>query len=58
MIELKQSTARTVKIGPFYSATDGSPLTGLTIAQSDVRLSKNGGNLAQKMTLQVVPMTS
>ena len=45
---LKQSTAITVKLGPFLSSTDGSALTGLTIAQANVRVSKNGGNLAQK----------
>ena len=49
MIELKQSTAVTLKIGPFVDETDGvTPETALTIAQADVRLSKNGGNMAQK----------
>lgn len=46
---LKQSTAVTVKVGPFVDATDGSTAeTALTISQADVRLSKNGGNMAQK----------
>lgn len=45
--ELKQSTAATVKIGPFVGTT-GTVLTALTIAQADVRVSKNGGNMAQK----------
>lgn len=46
---LKQSTAVTVKIGPFIDQTDGySAETALTIAQGDVRLSKNGGDIAQK----------
>ena len=46
---LKQSTAVTVKIGPFLDESDGKTAeTGLTIAQADVRLSKNGGNIAQK----------
>jgi len=46
---LKQSTAVTVKIGPFLDDTDGkTPETGLTISQSDVRLSKNGGDFAAK----------
>jgi hypothetical protein len=46
---LKQSTAITLKIGPFLDETDGKTAeTGLTIAQADVRLSKNGGNIAQK----------
>lgn len=46
---LKQSTAVTVKIGPFVDSTDGNTAeTGLTISQADVRLSKNGGNIAQK----------
>src|SRR3989304_1098891 len=46
---LKQSTAVTLKIGPFVDSTDGNTAeTALTIAQADVRLSKNGGNIAQK----------
>ena len=46
---LKQSTAVTLKIGPFVDDTDGKTAeTGLTIAQADVRLSKNGANIIQK----------
>ena len=46
---LIQSTAATVKIGPFLDSTDGvTAETGLTISQADVRLSKNGANIAQK----------
>ena len=46
---LKQSTARTIHIGPFLDDTDGKTAeTALTIAQADVRLSKNGGDIAQK----------
>ena len=46
---LRQSTAATVKIGPFLDSTDAvTPETGLTILQADVRLSKNGGDCAQK----------
>lgn len=46
---LKQSTATTLKIGPFLDDTDGKTAeTALTIAQADVRLSKNGGDIAQK----------
>jgi hypothetical protein len=46
---LKQSTAVTVKVGPFLDETDGKTAeTALTIAQADVRLSKNGGDMAQK----------
>lgn len=49
MLFLKQSTAVTVKIGPFLDDSDGKTAeTALTIAQADVRLSKNGGNIAQK----------
>ena len=45
---LKQSTAATVKVGPFVDDTDGKTAeTGLTIAQADIRLSKNGGAFAQ-----------
>jgi len=46
---LKQSTAVTIKIGPFIDDTDGKTAeTALTISQADVRLSKNGGDMAQK----------
>jgi hypothetical protein len=49
MLFLKQSTAATVKIGPFLDASDGiTPETGLTIAQADVLLSKSDGAIAQK----------
>lgn len=49
MYFLKQSTAITVKAGPFLDETDGKTAeTGLTISQADVRLSKNGGAFAQK----------
>jgi hypothetical protein len=45
---LKQSTAATIKLGPFVDDTDGKTAeTALTIAQADIRLSKNGGNIAQ-----------
>jgi hypothetical protein len=48
-IVLRQSTAVDVLIGPFVDSTDGvTAETGLTIAQADVRLSKNGQNMAQK----------
>jgi len=46
---LKQSTAATIKLGPFIDDTDGKTAeTALSISQSDVRLSKNGGDFAQK----------
>jgi len=49
MILLKQSTAVDVLIGPFVDDTDGNTVEdGLTISQADVRLSKNGANMAQK----------
>ena len=45
---LKQSTAVTVKMGPFLDSTDGNTQeTALTISQADIRLSKNGGAYAQ-----------
>jgi len=48
MQRLKQSTAATVKLGPFLDDTDGKTAeTGLTISQADIRLSKNGGDFAQ-----------
>jgi hypothetical protein len=46
---LKQSTAGTLKIGTFVDEDDGKTAeTLLTIARADVRLSKNGSNMAQK----------
>jgi len=49
MLYLRQSTAVTVKVGPFVDETDGKTAeTALTISQTDVRLSKNGGDFAQK----------
>lgn len=49
MLYLKQSTAVTVKIGPFLDDTDGKTAeTGLSLAQADIRLSKNGADIAQK----------
>ena len=45
---LKQSTAVTKKMGPFLDSADGdTEKTALTIAQADIRLSKNGGAFAQ-----------
>lgn len=45
---LKQSTAATVKLGPFLDENDGKTAeTGLTIGQADIRLSKNGGAFTQ-----------
>jgi hypothetical protein len=44
---LKQSTSVTVKVGPFVDDTDFKTAeTALTIQKADVRLSKNGGNIA------------
>jgi len=50
MIFLKQSTAsQSIMMGPFLDDTDGkTPETGLTIAAANIRLSKNGANIAAK----------
>jgi hypothetical protein len=50
MFHLRQSTAsQAVLIGPFIDETDGiTAMTGLTIANTDIRLSANGGNIAAK----------
>ena len=50
MLILKQSTAsQSVLLGPFVDDTDGATAeTGLTIANTDIRLSKNGGNIVAK----------
>lgn len=46
---LKNNTAVSLTIGPFLDDTDGkTPETGLTIAQADVRLSKQGTGYTQK----------
>jgi len=46
---LQQSTAVTVMLGPFVDEGDGKTAeTGLTITHDEVRLSKNGGNMAEK----------
>ena len=46
---LRQSTAVDIGLGPFVDSTDGvTAEPGLTIAQADVRLKKNGGAWAQK----------
>lgn len=47
--DLQANTAVDVIIGPFVDETNGKDAeTGLTITQAEVRLSKNGGNMAQK----------
>ncbi len=52
---LKQSTAVTVKMGPFLDDTDGKTAeTALTITQPDVRLAKNGGAFAQLAAAQTL----
>ena len=46
---LRQSTSITITMGPYLDNVDGNTeRTGLTIAQANVRLSKNGGTYAQK----------
>jgi hypothetical protein len=46
---LKQSTAVTIKLGPFVDATDGVTLeNALTLTQADFLISKNFGAFAQK----------
>lgn len=48
---LRQSTSQIIRFGPFLDSTDGvTPETGLTIAQADMQLSKDGGAFAQKNT--------
>ena len=46
---LRQSTSQVIRIGPFVDSTDGvTPETGLTIANTDIDLSKDGGAFASK----------
>jgi len=48
-LDLKANTAVDVLIGPFVDDSDGKTAeTGLTLAQADIKLSKNGQALAQK----------
>jgi len=48
---LRNSTSQVIRFGPFLDSTDGvTPETGLTIAQADMQLSKDGGAFAQKNT--------
>jgi len=45
---LKYGTAAIIKMGPFVDETDGvTPETGLSIAQGDIQISKNGAAFAQ-----------
>jgi len=45
---LKQSTAKVLRLGPFVDSTDGvTAETGLSIAQADIQISKDGGAFAQ-----------
>lgn len=54
---IRQSTAVILKLGPFVDSTDGSTAeTGLTIAQGDIQISKNGGAYAQ--TSDAAPTTT
>lgn len=46
---LRQSTAQTIRFGPCLDITDGvTEETALTLAQADMRLSKDGAAFAQK----------
>ena len=47
-LDLRANTAVDVLIGPFVDSTDGNTIEdGLTLAQADIRLSKNGQNMAK-----------
>ena len=46
---LRQSTSQVIRIGPFLDSTDGvTPETGLSLANTDVKLSKDGATFANK----------
>lgn len=53
---VKQSTAiAAIAFGPFLDSADGfTAMTGLTLTQPDIRLSKNGGAFAQKNAAQTL----
>lgn len=47
-MDLRQNTAKTIRVGPFLDEDDGKTQeTTLTINQADIRLSKDGGAYAQ-----------
>jgi len=49
---LRQSTAQTIRFGPFLDATDGvTEEAALTIAQADRQISKDGAAYAQSSTI-------
>lgn len=48
MLILRQSTSVDFLMGPFLDLVAGTTEEGLTITSSEVRLSKNGGNLGAK----------
>jgi len=53
---LKQAVGITFKAGPFVASTDGYTIAdALSIATSDVRLSKNGGDFAAKVSATTTP---
>ncbi|MDD4889710.1 MAG: hypothetical protein PHU85_07240 [Phycisphaerae bacterium] len=57
MLLLKQTTAAILKMGPFVDSTDGvTAEAGLSIAQGDIQISKNGGAFTQ--TSEAAPVTT
>jgi len=48
MTELRQSTAVTIKLGPFVDSSDGDTLEEGLAGSMTVKLSKNGGALANR----------
>jgi hypothetical protein len=49
MLKLRQSTAQTLKLGPFEDdLTHGVAQSGLSIANTDIRVSKNGADFIDK----------
>ncbi len=52
---IANSTATTIKMGPFVSSDDGvTPVTDLTIGTTDVRLSKNDGDFVDSAITSAV----
>jgi len=48
MVELRQSTAVTIKLGPFVDSSDGDTLEEGLAGSMTVKLSKNGGDIATR----------
>ena len=54
MTELRQSTAVTIKLGPFVDSSDGDTLEEGLAGSMTVKLSKNGGDIAARHSTDAI----